>query len=692
MSRGGGVMAARGFHHGLLALLGVATAATACGEPSEDEVFARSGEFDDGPIDVAPRLQIGPTPMVSVDAGDLDGDGLPDVAMFGGSVRAWLESPDDPATGTWTRRDFSFPVTRPFIGSAKIGDMDGDGDEDIVVSMDNHSNAAKSLYVYVLENPGGAPSGSWPTHTIVSNYAVHHVNDMELADMDGDGKLDVVMRSLDVNRIHLLFQNDLDSWQHETIDSSQFHAQGEGFAVGDIDGIGHLDISISGYWMHAPASPRTGSYTAHVIDAAAPTPTFNHNTKEALGDVDGDGDLDIVISPAEGYRGGPNYDLAVYLNPGNPRSAASWPKTVLKSGFNGGHFARFGDMDDDGDLDVVSGVAWNSWGQSRSLRIFYNLGGGTFGNEQVVHASRGIYSGALVDIGSDGDLDIVGGAYYQGQLDVHESLVSDGVTGTPGSAYGRIEAESYDAMQGLGIYSGGTGQKIGSIHDGEWVRFDDLDFGAGAGSVLARVASPNSNDQEIELRLDAVDGPLIATIDGPNTGGWNTFVDVSTGVGGATGVHDLYLVFRGTAGYLIDVDYFEFSPGAVVPPSFSRVEAESYDAMQGLGIYSGGTGQKIGSIHDGEWVRYDDYDFGAGASGVSASVSAQLDNDGRIEFRLDAVGGPLVGSVDVPTTGSWQSFTDVATSISGATGVHDLYLVFRGSSGFLLDVDYFEFE
>ncbi len=776
------------------ALAGIGCHAVDPHEPTAlaDRVTGSSGTaLVDGPIDIDGRREIGPRPMVSVDTGDINGDGREDIVIFGNRIKAWVESPADPSAGPWPRHDLSVPVERWFKGSAQAADIDADGDIDIVVSMDNHSGAERSAYVYLLRNPGGNATGTWTPVTLMANEPLHHINDMAVADMDGDGRLDVVMRSLEPNQLHILFQNTPTSWSRRSIDATPFGADGEGMAVGNIDGIGHPDITISGYWLHAPTDPRQEPYVSHVIDTEVGlSPSdFNHNTKEDIGDVDGDGDLDVVISPAEGYRGGDNYDLAVYLNPGSPRTAHGWPRRVLASNFNGGHFVRFGDMDSDGDLDVVSGIAWSQWGQTSAIRIYYNLGYGYFGQPQTVASGRGLYAGNVVDIEGDGDLDIVGASTYQGTLDFYRSSEGGTVVPTPdagtvtydagatpadagnappdagnappdagnappdaGNAppdagvappdagmtldagdvppcppYERIEAESYDGMMGVGIYPGGTGQKVGSVHNGEWIRFDAVDFCAPVGGLSASVAALADQNGRIEFRLDSTSGPLIAEVSVPTTGNWNSFVDVGADVAAVTGVHDLYLVFRGDSGFLLDVDYFQFEASApqydagVASPSdggaaadasssglpdagsdaqldaggppgctsSGRVEAELYDAMTGIGIYPGGTGQKVGSVHNGEWIRFDAFEFCPGAKDLRASVSALWSHGGRVEFRLDAPTGPLLAEILVPTTNNWNTFVDVDTSFVSPAGGHDLYLVFRGGSGFLLDIDYF---
>jgi hypothetical protein len=62
-----------------------------------------------------------------------------------------------------------------------------------------------------------------------------------------------------------------------------------------------------------------------------------------------------------------------------------------------------------------------------------------------------------------------------------------------------------------------------------------------------------------------------------------------------------------------------------------------------------------------------------------------------LEFHLDGMSGPLVGTATIPVTGGWQTWTTVSAPISGASGVHDLYLVFKGTTS-IGNVNWFQFQ
>ena len=126
------------------------------------------------------------------------------------------------------------------------------------------------------------------------------------------------------------------------------------------------------------------------------------------------------------------------------------------------------------------------------------------------------------------------------------------------SAYSRIEAEDYDSQSGIQTENCSEGgRNVGYIGNGSYLVFKNIDFGGGAISFNARVAS-NASGGNIELYLDSLTGPQIGTCAVSNTGGWQTWTTRSCPVSGAAGPHDLYLKFTGGGGYLFNVNWFQF--------------------------------------------------------------------------------------------------------------------------------------
>jgi arabinoxylan arabinofuranohydrolase len=89
-----------------------------------------------------------------------------------------------------------------------------------------------------------------------------------------------------------------------------------------------------------------------------------------------------------------------------------------------------------------------------------------------------------------------------------------------------------------------------------------------------------------------------------------------------------------------------------------------------------GGGRKVSHIDHNDWIRMHGVDFGTGATTIEVRVAAEK-AFGKIEIRLDEVDGTLVGTIDVPETGGKTNWQTISTNLNGATGVHDMYFIFK---------------
>ncbi|WP_438025758.1 glycoside hydrolase family 43 protein [Sorangium sp. So ce233] len=164
--------------------------------------------------------------------------------------------------------------------------------------------------------------------------------------------------------------------------------------------------------------------------------------------------------------------------------------------------------------------------------------------------------------------------------------------------YARVEAETFNAQSGIETEPCEEGgMNLSNINDGDWVRLRGVDFGEGAESFSARVASAGEGGS-IELRLDAPDGMLVGTCAVDATGGWQAWSDVSCAVDGATGVHDLVLVFTGGESYLFNVNSWQFSPigGGGAGGGGTAASTSSGVGGSGGGVVAGsGGGSTVGT-------------------------------------------------------------------------------------------------
>ncbi|MEV4756533.1 ricin-type beta-trefoil lectin domain protein [Micromonospora sp. NPDC049559] len=122
-------------------------------------------------------------------------------------------------------------------------------------------------------------------------------------------------------------------------------------------------------------------------------------------------------------------------------------------------------------------------------------------------------------------------------------------------------------------------------------------------------------------------------------------------------------------------------------------QAEHYAQLNGPAVINASGaegGRRLGDIQNGEWVRHHAVSL-KGITGVRARVSS--DKAGNVaSFRFDSPTGPEVARVTVPNTGGWDNYTEVTAPVTRPDdGTHDLYVVFTGGSGALLDLDSYTF-
>ncbi|UYQ65559.1 ThuA domain-containing protein [Streptomyces peucetius] len=123
------------------------------------------------------------------------------------------------------------------------------------------------------------------------------------------------------------------------------------------------------------------------------------------------------------------------------------------------------------------------------------------------------------------------------------------------------QAEHFDDQSGINTFDKAAahgGKTVGDIHNGDWISFDTYNL-AGSKKLTARVSSGGSGGI-LEVRSGSVDGKLLGSAAVPVTGSWETFQDIDVPLRGATGrTTKLFLVFKGGAGALYDVDDFKLS-------------------------------------------------------------------------------------------------------------------------------------
>ncbi|MGE3174816.1 MAG: FG-GAP repeat domain-containing protein [Planctomycetota bacterium] len=305
--------------------------------------------------------------------GDVDGDGRPElVGWMPSAARMRLLLNLLPAGFVDTTRDGGVPLVNGSAGIA-VGDLEGDGDVDVL-------------------RPGGLiyrnDGSGWMSGTSMSWSPAASVQQAELVDVDGDGDRDVIAleRIAGVTQLRVL-QNRSGTFQ---AGASLGSAAGPMLPL-DVDVDGDVDVLLAG--MEVMRNDGSGTFTP------APTsPAFAGITGLAAADFDGDGDLDVLAADDR---------LHMFVNDGT--GSLAW--TPARLGPIAGLIAPLSvlpfDADGDGDLDAfVSQLA--ARGASVPLHLLQNLGNGTLvATSGLLPAQFAVGFAASGDLDGDGDIDLV---------------------------------------------------------------------------------------------------------------------------------------------------------------------------------------------------------------------------------------------------------------------------------------------
>ena len=129
-----------------------------------------------------------------------------------------------------------------------------------------------------------------------------------------------------------------------------------------------------------------------------------------------------------------------------------------------------------------------------------------------------------------------------------------------GSTDDVIQAERFSSQNGIEVENCEEGgQDVGFIENGDYIVFKGIDFKGGEAKSADFRVSSNGNGGTIEIRVGGLDGTKIGEVEVPVTGGWQTWKTVTTDISNMTGIHDVYLVFKGGESYLFNVNWWKLN-------------------------------------------------------------------------------------------------------------------------------------
>lgn len=349
--------------------------------------------------ETSPASQLQDADLGSMDFADIDNDGDNDLMITGkgGPVKSSLYRND--GSGNFTEITGT-GIVNVYSGTVGFGDVDGDGDQDLLITGAT-SSPVRTANLYINDGTGN--------YSLAMNtpFAASEAGDFAFGDVDGDGDKDVIMNGYDLTSspFSTLYLNDGSGVFSEAM-GTPFEAVWDGSVEFiDIENDNDLDVIMTG--RDTNGNPSTTLYTndgTGIFNQVANTNLDNCKGSDVkVADMDNDGDIDILLS-GESNNG---IITKLYLNDGMGAftELAGTPFSPVNIGEN-----ALADFDNDGDVDVfILGTgAGGLINNAIVANIYENQGGNNF---ILADSLIGAYfsNNAVADIDGDNDLDLVFG-------------------------------------------------------------------------------------------------------------------------------------------------------------------------------------------------------------------------------------------------------------------------------------------
>ena len=350
--------------------------------------------------------------------GDVDGDGNLDLVVgvggIGDVVTVYYNSANTIDISKWNAQSAN---TVQDASAVAIADVDGDGNKDIIVGI-----AGNGQKITVYQNPGNNKNiAQWAAF---DRGLLGPITTFAVDDIDGDGKPDVVVGIMLANG-GVLAGNKIISgyYNNGTADVSQWAEYDlavadvpAGIAIADVDNDGSNDIVLGitqgGDNIYIYQNNQNLDITQW---PATNVQTPGDANAVAVGDIDGDGKKDIVAGL--GMMNGPL--VSFYKNPGN-LNIGQW--AVQSTATSDDIYSiAISDLNNDGKKDIIAGLSIRQAGQKISL--YENNGNNNIAAWSVTSAPTkgGVMSLSVGDVDKDGDKDAVAGLIQGDRVSLYEN-------------------------------------------------------------------------------------------------------------------------------------------------------------------------------------------------------------------------------------------------------------------------------
>ena len=330
---------------------------------------------------------------------DLDGDGKPDFAMAGEEgIISVLRNTSTPGTMSFAP-SIDLPARTIYMSyDMSIGDIDGDGKPDLVSTYTIWNGSVHFSFVSVYRNTSTPGSISFAERLDFGGN-VDGAKYSRIADIDGDGKPDIIHTQPSTQKYVLRNTSTPGNISFdEPVYLNGPNVGAEDLQVGDLDGDGKPDLAFTSFLYGYVSVLRNTSEVGNISFATYvnfPVAT-NFSEDLSIGDIDGDGMLDITVVSWQFY-------ISLLRNISTPGTLAFEPGIDIDTGVNS-RSIPLGDIDGDGKLDMAT----QDFGH---LKLFFYKNQSSAGNISFadrVEVPGKIEGLQIADVDGDGIPELVG--------------------------------------------------------------------------------------------------------------------------------------------------------------------------------------------------------------------------------------------------------------------------------------------
>ena len=342
--------------------------------------------------------------VLAIGVGDVDGDGAPDLVLadLNADINIYLNNGTDEPFLNAVKQTIS---SSSRVEDLALADIDNDGDLDIITAKSGGWSDPRAVNLLYLNNGSATPFEAVTPQNITDD--LYSSQALVVEDFNGDGYLDVVFGNDEcctqtLAKTTRLYINNGTATPFEGVTGTNISTDEnitEDILAADFNGDSLIDILVINDTVAHKLYLNDGSGAPFDTAVTINVGTGADASRAAIGDMDADGDIDIVVAT----YGGANL---LYLNTGLADPFSGVVGINITDEIDYTYSIDVGDVDSDGDLDVVVGTP-----SGKTSKIFLNdglptPGFGTYGYD-VSSDALTTHRVLFHDIDLDGDLDLV---------------------------------------------------------------------------------------------------------------------------------------------------------------------------------------------------------------------------------------------------------------------------------------------